>query len=188
MNRVPMNRRSSLLAANPRRTFPFAAGGRSHKGLAALLLAAYFALPIPALAAEAQPTVADPVLEARVLKLSEVLRCLVCQNQSLAESQAELALDLRNQVREQLAAGKSEQEVVDYMVARYGDFVLYKPPVKNTTLILWAGPGVLLVAGLGWLGWRLASRRREPAPDLSPEEHARARALLEGKDDGEGGK
>src|SRR5574337_320791 len=158
----------------------------SPRFLHAAALAACLGLSLPALAGEAQPTVADPALEARVLKLSEVLRCLVCQNQSLAESQAELALDLRNQVREQLAAGKSEQEVADYMVARYGDFVLYKPPVKSTTLILWAGPGVLLLAGLGWLGWRLASRKRAPAPELSPEEHARARALLEGKDDGEG--
>jgi cytochrome c-type biogenesis protein CcmH len=139
-------------------------------------------LGLPAQAGEAQPVVADPALEARVLKLSEVLRCLVCQNQSIAESNAELAQDLRGQVREQLAAGKSEEEVVDYMVARYGDFVLYQPPVKATTLILWAGPGVLLVAGLAWLGWRLRNRRREAAPHLSAEEHARARAMLEGQD------
>jgi cytochrome c-type biogenesis protein CcmH len=151
--------------------------------LPAVLLAATLGLSAPAFAAAAQPTVADPALEARVLKLSEVLRCLVCQNQSIAESNAELAQDLRGQVREQLAAGKSEEEVVDYMVARYGDFVLYQPPVKTTTLILWMGPGLLLVAGLGWLAWRLRSRRREATPELSAEEHARARALLEG--DGE---
>jgi cytochrome c-type biogenesis protein CcmH len=145
------------------------------------LAAAFLALSLPSLAGEAQPTVADPALEARVLKLSEVLRCLVCQNQSIAESQAELALDLRGQVREQLAAGKSEQEVVDYMVARYGDFVLYQPPVKASTLVLWAGPGLLLAGGVAWLAWRLRSRRREAVPDLSAEEHARARALLEGQ-------
>jgi cytochrome c-type biogenesis protein CcmH len=157
--------------------------------LRAALIAAVICFSVPALAGEAQPTVADPALEARVLKLSEVLRCLVCQNQSIAESNAELAQDLRGQVREQLAAGKSEKEVVDYMVARYGDFVLYQPPVKSTTLLLWAGPGVLLAGGLAWLGWRLRSRRREAAPDLSAEEHARARALLEGgaADDGQEG-
>lgn len=153
--------------------------------LRAALAAAVLCLGLPALAGEARPTVADPALEARVLKLSEVLRCLVCQNQSIAESNAELAQDLRGQVREQLAAGKSEEEVVDYMVARYGDFVLYQPPVKTSTLLLWAGPGVLLVAGLGWLGWRLRSRRREAAPNLSAEEHARARAMLAGKEGGE---
>lgn len=138
-------------------------------------------------AADAQPTVADPALEARVLKLSENLRCLVCQNQSIAESQAELALDLRAQVREQLVAGKSEQEVQDYMVARYGDFVLYQPPVKGSTMLLWAGPGALMLAGLGWLGWRLVSRRKEAEPPLSPEDHARARAMLQGEGQDEAG-
>jgi len=148
----------------------------------AAFVAAFVALSLPALAAEAQPTVADPALEARVLRLSEVLRCLVCQNQSIAESNAELAQDLRGQVREQLAAGKSEKEVLDYMVARYGDFVLYQPPVKASTLVLWAGPGLLLAGGLCWLGWRIRSRRREPTRELSAEEHARARALLEGRE------
>ncbi len=146
------------------------------------VLAAGLGLALPALSGEAAPTVADPVLEARVLKLSEHLRCLVCQNQSIAESQAELALDLRSQVREQLAAGKSEDEVVEFMVARYGDFVLYKPPVKSSTFLLWAGPALLLAAGLGWLGWRLASRRRECPAELSAAEHARAQALLAGRD------
>lgn len=127
---------------------------------------------------QATPAVADPALEARVLKLSEVLRCLVCQNQSIAESNAELAQDLRAQVREQLAAGKSEGEVVDYMVARYGDFVLYQPPVKGITVLLWGGPAALLAAGLIGLGLRLRTRRREPAAALSPEEHVRAQALL----------
>src|SRR5690349_22227812 len=89
----------------------------------------------------------DATLERRAAALEKELRCLVCQNQTLAESNAPLAVDLRNQVREQLAAGKSEREVVDYLVARYGDFVRYRPPLKASTLLLWAGPFVFLVGG-----------------------------------------
>jgi len=133
-----------------------------------------------AMAGTAKPVVADPALEARVLKLSEVLRCLVCQNQSIAESQADLALDLRNEVREQLAAGKSEDEVVDYLVARYGDFVLYDPPMRLTTILLWAGPGVLAVVGIVVLALRLVRRNRRQEPKLDEAQRARARALLEG--------
>ncbi|CAL96544.1 probable cytochrome C-type biogenesis protein CycL [Azoarcus olearius] len=139
---------------------------------------------MPALAADAapqaRPAVEDPVLEERVLELSHKLRCLVCQNQSIAESHAPLAVDLRNQVREQFVAGRNEVEIVDYLVARYGDFVLYEPPFKTTTLVLWLGPLLLLVAGAGWLGLRLRRRAAEAATPLSDAEHARARALLEG--------
>jgi len=155
--------------------------------LPALLLAAvlFGVAPAPALAqaapgSEAVPTAKDPELEARVMELSHVLRCLVCQNQSVAESNAPLAVDLRNQVREQLAAGKSEAEVIDFMTARYGDFVLYLPPFKATTLMLWVGPALLLVGCAGWLAWRLRRRTREAPPVLTPEDHRRARALLEG--------
>ena len=124
----------------------------------------------------------DAELEVRVLELSHKLRCLVCQNQSIAESNAPLAIDLRNQVREQLAAGKSEDAVVDYLVARYGDFVLYLPPFKGATLFLWLGPAVLLVGGAGWLSWRLRNRAAEAkvAPHLTQEERASASALLAG--------
>lgn len=139
---------------------------------------------VPALAADAapqaRPAVEDPVLEARVLELSHKLRCLVCQNQSIAESHAPLAVDLRNQVREQFVAGRDENQIVDYLVARYGDFVLYEPPFKLTTLVLWLGPLLLLVAGAGWLAWRLRRRAAEAVTTLSEAEHARARALLEG--------
>ena len=130
------------------------------------------------LAGEALPVAADPVLEQRVLTLSEQLRCLVCQNQTIAESHADLAIDLRNQVREQLGQGRSEQQVIDYMVERYGDFVMYKPPMKPTTWLLWYGPLLLLAAGLGLLALQL--RRRVAAePDLPAEELARAATLLD---------
>ncbi|MBI2305933.1 MAG: cytochrome c-type biogenesis protein CcmH [Rhodocyclales bacterium] len=135
-------------------------------------------------AAEALPASADPVLEARVQKLAEELRCLVCQNQNLADSHAELAIDLKNQVREMLQAGKSEKEVVDYMVQRYGDFVLYRPPVKMTTLLLWGGPFVLFAGGLGVLFINLRRRRNVAAVPLSAAEHDAALRLLEEKKEG----
>src|SRR6516225_8551972 len=105
-------------------------------------------------------TAADPALEARMLAITGELRCLVCQNQTIADSHADLAVDLRRQVREKLAQGWSDQQVVDYMVDRYGDFVLYRPPVKSTTWLLWFGPFLLLVLGLAILGWRIKSRAR----------------------------
>jgi len=138
----------------------------------ALLLAVLCLLPLAPRAAE------DPVLDKRVADLAHELRCLVCQNQSLAESNASLAVDLRNQIREQLAAGASEQQVIGFMVARYGDFVLYRPPFKATTIALWAGPFLLLALGVVVLVRRIA-RRRAPAPPLSDAERARAAQLLE---------
>lgn len=102
-------------------------------------------------AGEATPAAADPALEARVMKLAEELRCLVCQNQTIADSHAPLAVDLKNQAREMMAAGRSEREVVEYMVARYGDFVLYRPPLKGTTLLLWVGPLLLILGSLHFL-------------------------------------
>ncbi len=122
----------------------------------------------------------DPALEKRVAALSAQLRCLVCQNQSLADSSAELALDLKTQVREQLAAGKSEQQVVDFMVARYGDFVLYRPPVKTVTWLLWFGPFILLVGAVAALWIRLTRRRQLQA--LPDAEMQRAAELLAGAD------
>jgi cytochrome c-type biogenesis protein CcmH len=113
---------------------------------------------------EAPSTAADPVLEARVMKIAAELRCLVCQNQTIADSHADLAIDLRNQVREMLKKGQSQAEIVDYMTARYGDFVLYRPPVKSTTALLWFGPAVLLVGGLAVL-ITVLRRRSRLAPD-----------------------
>ena len=125
----------------------------------------------PAQAAEAPTAAADPVLEAKVLKISAELRCLVCQNQTIADSNAELAVDLRNQVREMVKRGDDQTQIVDYMTARYGDFVLYRPPVKGTTALLWFGPAALLVLGVGVLilvlrrRSRMAPERFEPDPE-----------------------
>jgi cytochrome c-type biogenesis protein CcmH len=136
-------------------------------------------------AAEAAPAAQDPELEKRVQALAEELRCLVCQNQSLADSHADLAIDLKNQVREKMKQGMTNEQIVEYMVARYGDFVLYRPPVKPTTLLLWFGPLLLLVIGIGALFYRL-SRRRDSAPaQLSESDRARAAALLGTSDAGE---
>jgi cytochrome c-type biogenesis protein CcmH len=120
----------------------------------------------------------DENLDKRVNALAVELRCLVCQNQTLADSNAPLAVDLRSQIREQLKAGKSEQEVVDFMVARYGDFVLYRPPFKATTVALWAGPFLILVFG-AWLLVRRIRRRPAAEPELTDAERARAAKLLE---------
>jgi len=117
-------------------------------------------------------------LDRRVMNLAHELRCLVCQNETLADSQAPLAADLRNQIREQLAAGKSEKDVVDFLVARYGDFVLYRPPLKSVTVLLWAGPFLFLALGMFALV-RFVRRRRVIEPRLSPAERSRAAKLLE---------
>ena len=151
--------------------------------MTALLL---LVLALLAYANEAAPAAQDPVLEQRVMRLAADLRCLVCQNQSLADSHADLAIDLKNQVRSQMQAGKSDAEIREFMVARYGDFVLYKPPLKSTTALLWAGPFVLLAAGGLTLGFYLRRRReRLTESELTPEQRARAEALLRaGKEGG----
>ncbi|HMN79619.1 MAG TPA: cytochrome c-type biogenesis protein CcmH [Burkholderiaceae bacterium] len=112
--------------------------------------------------ARSADSVRDPAQETRLKQLSEELRCLVCQNQSLADSNAELAVDLRNQVRDQIEQGKSDQEIKSYLVQRYGDFVLYKPPVQSNTTLLWFGPFALLAVGLSV--WWLMSRRPARGP------------------------
>jgi cytochrome c-type biogenesis protein CcmH len=119
---------------------------------------------------EAAPAAADPVLEARMLKITAELRCLVCQNQTIADSHADLAIDLRQQVRELLQKGMTDQQITDYMTDRYGDFVLYRPPFKSTTVLLWAGPGVMLVGGLLVLVLVLRKRSRMPEDRFDAEE------------------
>ena len=143
----------------------------------ALLLSILLAANAVMAAGAAPDVAADTALEARVNAIAAELRCLVCQNQSLADSHAELALQLKGQVREQLQAGRNEQQVVAYMTQRYGDFVLYRPPFKATTVLLWAGPGLLLAIGIGVLAWNL--RRKAPANELSETDAARAASLLD---------
>ena len=109
----------------------------------------------------ASPVSENPDLEKRVVALAEELRCLVCQNQTLADSHAALAIDLKNRIRELLREGKTEREVLDFMVQRYGDFVLYRPPLRATTALLWAGPFILL--GLGVAGLIVWLRKRKPS-------------------------
>ena len=158
------------------------------RSMALLLSLALAAANAPAWAADAQPTERDSIAAARAVKLSEKLRCLVCQNQSIADSSAELAQDLRGQIREQIAAGKTADQIVAYMVARYGDFVLYEPPLKATTVLLWAGPALLVLGGFIGLARFLAARRATAAvPVLSPEERARAQRLLDGGNEGSQG-
>jgi cytochrome c-type biogenesis protein CcmH len=149
---------------------------------AAFGLALLLSVPLaaPALAGEARPMGSDPAVEARLKSLGSELRCLVCQNQTLADSHADLAKDLRQEIREMMEQGKSDQEIVDYLVHRYGDFVLYRPPFKATTALLWAGPALLVVVGSGALVAALRRRRGPLADDapLSDEEAARLRDLL----------
>lgn len=121
--------------------------------LAALAASAALAPGAVALAAEAAPLVANPALESRVMAVAEELRCLVCQNETIAASQADLAVDLRGQIREQLRQGRSEPEILDFMVQRYGNFVRYRPPLQPSTWLLWGGPFALLALALA-LAWR----------------------------------
>jgi cytochrome c-type biogenesis protein CcmH len=132
-------------------------------------------------AKEAAPAAADPVLEQRVMALSAELRCLVCQNQTLADSNAPLAEDLRNQLREKMRQGSSDAQIVDFLVARYGDFVLYRPPLKLTTVLLWFGPLLLLAAGFAFL-LRVLRRRTGHDLEMTASEHKRAAELLAGNE------
>lgn len=146
----------------------------------AFLLICFSILSLLVVAKDAQQSAADPMLEERVMNLARELRCLVCQNETLADSRADLADDLRNQIREQMKAGKSDKEIVSFLTERYGKFILYRPPVDPTTYLLWFGPFVLLLAGLTIL-FRYVKQRREliTEPPLSASEHDRAEALLQ---------
>ena len=153
---------------------------------AGFLLVLLFLLPAFTVAKEAKPISDDPELEKRVMALSEELRCLVCQNETLAGSHADLAADLRQQIREQMKAGKSDKEIVAFLTERYGDFILYNPPVNRRTYLLWFGPFILLGGGLVAF-YRYIKRRREliSEPPLSAEDHKRAKELLQADNDKE---
>jgi cytochrome c-type biogenesis protein CcmH len=145
----------------------------------ALALAFLLLLGGAAWAKEAAPAAADPALELRVMAIAAELRCLVCQNQTIADSDADLAKDLRNQIREKLQQGQSGRDIIDYMVARYGDFVLWRPPFKPITLLLWLGPVLLLAAGLLALLYLLVRQRDAREVELSEADRARAVLLLD---------
>ncbi|MFZ9284834.1 MAG: cytochrome c-type biogenesis protein [Burkholderiaceae bacterium] len=139
--------------------------------------------PARARAGEAAPTAADPALEARVLAIAEELRCVVCQNETLAASQADLARDLRGQIRLQLQQGRTREEITGFMVDRYGAFVLYRPPLQASTVLLWAGPFLLLAGAFAWMV-RTAHQRRRAQGGLTDDELRRVQRLL---DEGAGG-
>jgi len=146
----------------------------------ALFLVLALVAAAPAVAVQPDEMLPDPALESRARELSTRIRCLVCQNQSIDDSNADLARDLRILVRERLTAGASDQQVLDYLTARYGPFVLLEPPRTKSTWLLWYGPFVLLAigaAGIAVAGAVRARRRAEPEP-LSAEERSRLEALL----------
>jgi cytochrome c-type biogenesis protein CcmH len=150
-----------------------AAPARAAFWLASLLLAGFcLVFSASARAGEAAPASEDPALEKRVMQIAAELRCLVCQNQTIADSHAELAIDLRNQVRDMLRKGQSQDEILAYMTARYGDFVLYRPPLKQTTAMLWFGPGLLLLGGVAALVVALRRRARLPDDQFEADEDA----------------
>ncbi|MDD5478981.1 cytochrome c-type biogenesis protein [Rhodoferax sp.] len=146
-----------------------------------LLLALHCALS--AQANEAAPLAEDPVVEQRLITIAEELRCLVCQNESLAGSRADLANDLRREVRSLIKSGKSDAEIKEFLVSRYGDFVLYRPPVKPTTWLLWFGP-LLLLLGAIWLLIRIirSGQKQANTPALDAAQRAKAQALLQETD------
>lgn len=144
-----------------------------------LLIVLFSLMPVFSHAGVAPDMAADPVLEKRMLTLAHELRCLVCQNESLAGSRSELASDMRREVREQMVKGLSDQEIKDYLVARYGDFVLFEPPVKSYTLLLWFGPFLLLLLALAGLMVQLRKRKNKISEvHLSAEDEQKAAAML----------
>jgi len=151
----------------------------THSRLLALLLLCLLSSFAMAQVQEEERPSDDPAIEQRLANLSKELRCLQCQNQTLADSPAGLAADLRREIREQMKAGKSDQEIIAFLTQRYGDFILYKPRVTYTTYLLWFGPFILLLAGL-YVLFRYIKQRRDIIPErpLSADERRRAEELL----------
>lgn len=146
-------------------------------GFAPLIAFLVLMFALPGWAGEAKP-VGVPAVEERVRRLSEELRCLTCMGQSIADSNSGFSEDMRREIRKLVEGGRSDREIIDFMVQRYGDFVLYRPPVKPVTWVLWVGPFVLLAAGVTVLLIRLRRREAGPDEDLSKEEAAKAASLL----------
>ncbi len=155
----------------------------------ALLLALAFIVAAPAWAVEPDEMLDDPVLEARARALSQNIRCLVCQNEPIDSSNADLARDLRILIRERMVAGDSDAEIKAFLVARYGDYVLLDPPMQLTTYALWFGPGLILLLGALGVYFFFSRTRRAPAAPvpLSAEERARLERLLDDERDQPGG-
>ncbi len=144
-----------------------------------LLIILITLLPTFSYAGQAKDMAEDPVLEQRMVHLAKNLRCLVCQNESLASSRADLAKDLRQEVREKMKQGMTDQQIIDFLVSKYGDFVLFDPPMKRDTILLWYGPFALLLIGLAGLVYQLRKRKNSvPEVHLSAEDAQRAAALL----------
>src|SRR5690554_164347 len=170
---------------SPRRANPSGRPGKAHSphpgatGVKLLLTLLLLCLALPLAAQE--PRLDDPLLEERARSLQREIRCVVCQNESIDSSQAGIARDLRRLVRERLVAGDSDEEIRDFLVARYGDYVLFRPPVRSDTWILWFGPAIVLLIGAAGIALAVARRRKQgaTAPDvLKPEEEARLARLL----------
>ncbi len=141
-----------------------------------LLCVLFLALPVPA--KEAAPMIADPAIAKRMAEMTLKLRCLVCQGQSVADSHSDFSNDIRREIHRLMSAGKTDAEVIDFLVQRYGDFILYEPPVKGVTMMLWVGPFALLIVGVTVLILVLKRRVKSADPELSAEEIARAEQLL----------
>ena len=149
-----------------------------------LLILLVCLLPAHSYAGQAKDLAEDPVLEKRMIGLAENLRCLVCQNESLASSRADLAKDLRQEVREKMKQGMTDQQIIDFLVSKYGDFVLFDPPMKSYTILLWYGPFALLLIGLISLYVQMRKRQNAaPETQLSAEQAQSAAALLDSSKD-----
>ena len=148
-----------------------------------LILALLIVLASPVFAEEAKPVGGDPAIEQRMDNLTQNLRCLVCQNESLAASHAELAEDLRKDIRKQMKMGKTDKQVVQYLTDRYGDFVLYKPPLRSYTILLWFGPALFLLLGMGIWYFTLRKRRSIQAGDQASAEAMKQAADLLARND-----
>ncbi|MEM7446561.1 MAG: cytochrome c-type biogenesis protein [Pseudomonadota bacterium] len=144
-----------------------------------LVLTLLLVLTLPAFAVEPEEVLDDPALEARARALSLEVRCVVCQNQSIDDSPAQIAADMRRAIRERLVAGDSDEQVLTFLVDRYGDYVLLRPPFRPSTYFLWFGPGLVLLIGVSGVVWSMRRRSQKPEPDpLTPEEREAVNRIL----------